>query len=348
MDIRRILYLFWVSLSILSASACTAAGGSSPITLDPVQAVQTNASTTSTSDLAADQGTVEPRTSEMPKGQVSASPEAQPIDNQPDPGQASRTTTPEAAVVFSTPSPTITPANPQGLLTLNTLGYPLYVHPTPASRQPTVSPLIYRTEDRLLRWNQLTGQAELLATGVSEYIAATGGSSLVYLKLLPMTANGLQRYDLANLDLNTLQVSILITQTSALLNPALSPDGRWLAYSLEVENNPIYLLEVIPGHRADPIRLSDCIPASPQQCSHYAWSPDSQSLAWTDRSGIWISGTGPGTAHLRHEPFTEIMDPAGETNQLPVQFSSPEWSPVGRFINGFLVCTAGLAYGAAS
>lgn len=184
----------------------------------------------------------------------------------------------------------------------------------------------------MLRWNPLSGQSELLATGVSEYIPAAGGGSLVYLKPLPMTANGLQRYDLALLDLNTLQVSSLLTQTAALHNPALSPDGRWLAYSLEVENNPIYLLEVRPDHPADPVRLSDCLPASPQQCIHLAWTPDSQSLAWSDRSGVWISGLGPGSARLRHEPVAAMIDPAGEITQLPVQFSAPEWSPAGRFI----------------
>jgi hypothetical protein len=52
---------------------------------------------------------------------------------------------------------------------------------------------------------------------------------------------------------------------------------------------------------------------------------------WGDQRGLWIAGVRKGSAALLHPGAVDVPDPQGKTSQIEAQFSSPCWSPAGRF-----------------
>ncbi len=109
--------------------------------------------------------------------------------------------------------------------------------------------------------------------------------------------------------------------TSGLWNdvtPALSPDGRYLAFASDRNNYwDIYLLDLQSG---DTVRLTD----SPEYDAAPSWSPD----------GRWLA----------HETYIEenleiVIRPVSDPTQTPIRLTtdpgadhSPSWSPQGRKI----------------
>jgi dipeptidyl aminopeptidase/acylaminoacyl peptidase len=103
----------------------------------------------------------------------------------------------------------------------------------------------------------------------------------------------------------------------AVSNPAISPDGRWVAYlrgfTVEAENRRRTELWVVPfDGSASPRRISD----STGNASDPRWSPDSRLLSWS------AGGTN----------FVRVDRPAEPSFRIPGLNETPVWSPDGQWI----------------
>jgi hypothetical protein len=244
-------------------------------------------------------------------------------------------------VVFNQPGNNQIPSLPNVAITpalatpIESLAVPLT--PTILQMAATSTPGVFATSDllfinnnRLLRWDHVTRYSSSLAENVVAFSTNATGSQIVLLRPRGMAANGEELFDLDVLDFYNKQTRHLIQGTSRLLDLALSPDGDWLAYQYDQDgNSAINLLNI--ADPSTPSSLGQCEAPRPDRCTPPAWSSDSQSLLWSDRRGLWITGVGKGYATLLHTSTVEIPDPQGKTSQIEAQFAAPEWSPTGRF-----------------
>lgn len=201
------------------------------------------------------------------------------------------------------------------------------------SRLPIVaSDLLYLSQNRLMRWDRLNGSTLSLADNVTLFTTSANGLTAVLLRPRKVAANGVERFDLDLLDLQTLQITQLLTEMPNPLDLALSPDGAGLAYILPTEDNAIYVLKTgktdIP-----PALIGNCEAGlNRHPCSGLDWSPDSKHLLWGDSHGIWLAAPEGGPARVIYPDRIQITDPQGKTSQIEVQFTDPAWSPTGRFV----------------
>ena len=115
----------------------------------------------------------------------------------------------------------------------------------------------------------------------------------------------------------TLPLARLTTNTWDDINPAISPDGKLLAYASDQNSYwDLYLLELASGNK---IRLTD----TPEYDAAPSWSPDGAFLAYESYQkgflGIFIRSVTDSS-----QVYALTKDSASET--------SPAWSPLGRQI----------------
>ncbi len=125
-------------------------------------------------------------------------------------------------------------------------------------------------------------------------------------------------------------------------NPAVSPDGIWIAYG-NGEKGWLFggEQEPIPFDPAD-FGLDSL---KGQQISHPAWSPDGTKIAW-----YWLSGLNVGLRSgvvvfdlvKKSYQLSPLVEP--ESENFPVQ--SPLWSPDGKWIAYYMQAKADLDSGA--
>ncbi len=260
------------------------------------------------------------------------------------------------------PSPTPTIVSPTQLVTSTAIPAPL---PTwPARPTGPVSALMYLSQDCLLLWDPRAGGVLPIADGVTTFTASANGQVVAYLQTQPLSANGVQRIDLELYDLQTGQAVTLLKESPPLQQLALSPQGDWVAYRLDIEGGPIYALPVgKDGQAGAPLRLGDCTPQLTGDCSRLDWSPEAEGLVWSDSQGIWLAApdmaapgmaapsmaapsmaasgkaaldqgaqNAAGPARLVHPAEVSVVDPKGKTAKVAVHFSQPDWYREGRFV----------------
>jgi hypothetical protein len=237
------------------------------------------------------------------------------------------------AVQPAKPKASITTPMVSGLISPSSSLPPTASQP-PATSTPGVfatSDLLFISDNRLLRWDHVTHYSSSLAENVVAFSTNDNGSMIVLLRPRSMAANGIELFDLDLLDFTSKQTRHLIEGTARLLDLALSPDGAWLAYRQSPEGKPaIRLLHL--SDPTSPANLGKCEATGSDSCTPIAWSPDSRNLLWSDPSGLWIAAAGKMPASVLHTSRVDVPDPQGKTSQIEARFSSPEWSPVGRFV----------------
>jgi hypothetical protein len=258
-------------------------------------------------------------------------------------GSASGSTPGLAAALVS--QATAGPANiavatqPVLLVTTGTPATPAAEAPIPTatrSRQPSpVSDLIYLAADRLMRWDPLTRHAIPLAQNVAGFVASADGRVILLLRPQNITANGAQRYKLEALRLEDQQIVTLFDDASQPGQILASPDGSLVAFTQSLTGGEtIYLLPLDPGSK--PQKLGVCQPAPAGECAALAWSPDSQSLLWSDAQGLWQASTTVGEtaskAQLVHPNKVQVLDPKGQKVEMEARFTGLQFAPSERFV----------------
>jgi len=200
---------------------------------------------------------------------------------------------------------------------------------------PKTSDLLFLSEERLMRWDHITNFATVLVENVISFAASKNGKTIILIQPQPITGNGVERFKLSLLDLESKQMSTLFPSTPRLYNLAVSPDGAWLAYTQSDQGGMVYALNLgkdFEGLSVTPITVGRCLSTLQFPCTGFYWSPDGLSLLWADRQGVWISELKPNHPRLSHNGVLKISDPKGQSSELNVQFVSPIWSPSGRFV----------------
>ncbi len=253
---------------------------------------------------------------------------------------ATPTAQPEpATIVLPAPKPTgpaaseIVAAPTHAVASLTATPAPTATRP-PATNTPGVlatSDLLFISENRLLRWDQVTRYSSSLAENVIAFSTNASGSKIVLLRPRGVSANGNELFDLDILDLSSMQAHRLVEGTPRMDSLALSPDGARLAYQQTLDGkNSVFLLRL--SDPANPVNLGACEMPPGLACSPLSWSLDSQSLLWADGRGLWVASAARAAAILLHDNTIAVPDPSGKTSLIEARFASPRWSPLGRFI----------------
>jgi len=197
------------------------------------------------------------------------------------------------------------------------------------------SDLLFLAGHSLIRWDHHTHFGVALAEYVSEFSPDGSGNRIALLRSRGVTANGAELYDLDLLDLQTMQIARLLQETSNIGNVALSPDGKWLAFSQPLQGREVLVFPV--SNPAQITGVGSCLDHDQMGCSTLNWSPDSQNLLWSDHRGIWMADMAnvdktDGDADCVNPGVMPILDPEGKPSEIEAWLSSPLWSPAGRFV----------------
>jgi hypothetical protein len=196
------------------------------------------------------------------------------------------------------------------------------------------SDLLFLSESRLGRWNDVSNDLSLLAANVVSFSSSENGHNVALLRSRGL-AN--QNGNLFNLDLMDLQIDhthTILQDTQQIFHLAISPDGQWIAYTSQELGGSIFLLST--GNGTSPIKLGSCSQSDHTMgCDNEpVWSSDSRSLAWSDDQGVWIYSMEDSQTSLAIPGKLEVSDPKGEFSQVQVSFSQLSWSPQGRYLKG--------------
>ncbi|MCA1615371.1 MAG: PDZ domain-containing protein [Acidobacteria bacterium] len=113
--------------------------------------------------------------------------------------------------------------------------------------------------------------------------------------------------------------NLTATTAAAERFPALSPDGKWLAYFSDESGE--YLLHVRPADGAGAVKKIS-VEAKPTFYRELTWSPDSRRVAFADkRLALWVADVAAGTARQADRSTYSYQEEL-----------HPAWSPDGRWL----------------
>jgi hypothetical protein len=209
--------------------------------------------------------------------------------------------------------------------------------------------LLFLSNGSLMHWDAKLGLVKTVLKGQesdlpSEPIASqvvTSGSILKYsadnrfkiialLRSKGISANGVELFDIAVFDVESWDLTTLVDETPRIYQFSISPDGKWIAYTLHENVGHIYAIRT--NGVGELIEIGHYEVDDQWEYSPLAWSPDSRSVVWSDASGVWVSS--PAQPHPRQilSDNLEVTDFHGDTSNIRVMYTSLVWSPVGRFI----------------
>lgn len=228
--------------------------------------------------------------------------------------------------------------------------------PRPITRTPDVdlkdfltNDLLFLSNGSLMRWDSGNGLMETIIQ-VQQYDddavalidqAVSPGSILRYsgdrrfmnialLRSKGVSANGVELFDLALLDVNEAGVIILIEELPRIYQLSISPDGRWIAYSLDEYSGQIYALRT--SGVGEPVEIGHYEIDEEWEYGPIRWSPDSRSIIWSDSRGLWLSYPDDPEPLQVLSDILEIRDFEGDNANIRVMYTILNWSPMGRYI----------------
>ncbi|HEX7974947.1 MAG TPA: hypothetical protein VF498_11095, partial [Anaerolineales bacterium] len=255
---------------------------------------------------------------------------------------------PGSSAPLPSESPTLTPAatlNPTFTQTLAPEITPTLTAPTarPAelvtsTRTATstqlplqASSLLYLSASQLKRWTPATQEVSDVSADVAAFSVSASGRKIALLQKKGITANGVEQFALALLDLDAGKTISLLEKTARLYKITISPDGQWVAYALREDGGPI--LAVRTDGSAGPAEIGGCILEETWECrGPFTWLLDSRSVLWSDSRGIWIGRPGQGDPFQVTKDRVEITDPRGQKSEIRASFETPKASPDGRYL----------------
>jgi hypothetical protein len=261
------------------------------------------------------------------------------------------TQTAQPAMIKQTDPPTATPtASPEDLRTSTPQRatplprtVPAVLTVDPQALPKTAHDLIFidgkQGEKRQLkRWNARSGKVEVLVsypdTDINRFSIQPGGKTVAFERGWSDDDGAL---DL--LDLRTLKVAELISHLQTPRQLAFSPDGQWILFSARRIGPPsdlliqksLFLLPVDQPARVVQVGKCNCTSEA-----DFAWSPDSQKIAWIDQ---FIFQETLRTARVDRQGITELasklLDNPEKDEYRRMQLKS--WDPTGRYVLGWVV-----------
>lgn len=263
-----------------------------------------------------------------------------------------------------TPTPRTVSITPVVTRELNIIETTITIPPTPTkspslrptTRSPDVdlkdlptSDLLFLSNGSLVRWDSENGMLKHIIQAQqhdndSEPVidkAVPSGSILRYsvdrrfmnialLRSKGISANGVELFDLALLDVDDAEVIILIEEIPRIYQVSISPDGRWIAYSLNETSGQIYAQRT--SGVGEPVEIGHYEVEEEWEYGPISWSPDSRSIVWSDASGLWVSNPDDPKPQQIMSDILEIKDFQGENSNIRVMYTILNWSPVGRYI----------------
>jgi hypothetical protein len=210
---------------------------------------------------------------------------------------------------------------------------PTATQASPLAQPPYVSSdLLFLSEHRLGRWNDVSGELSLMAANVTSFASSDNGHKVALLRSRGLATRDTNLFNLDVMDLQTNNTRTILQDTPHISLLALSPDGQWIAYTSQEQGGSIYLLET--NNSASPVKLGTCSqPDHTLDCDNGPiWSPDSRSLAWSDEQGVWMYTFDSHQTALAIPGKLDVSDPKGEVSHIQVAFSQMVWSPQGRYL----------------
>lgn len=213
-------------------------------------------------------------------------------------------------------------------------------------------------------WNHMTGQTEVLITGdggdlfsgqttaatpsrIVQYSLTADDRKLAVVRVKEKAQGAVpaEEYELALFDLSTHQITSLAKFESLVRWASISPDGQWVTYILPAatptsraghvaglaissqysmgDSSPgvIFALQThAPDQKA---KISEC----DEECWSLSWSPDSHTIVWNGRQGVWLASVGGTPARLIAPGKMVVV-----TNGRSGIYAPPAWSPDGRYL----------------
>jgi len=213
---------------------------------------------------------------------------------------------------------------------------------TPMPHPKQTSSLLFLSRGNLMRWDYVTGYSGTLVEGVASFSASSSGKQIALVRPRKISANGVELYDLALLDFDSMHLATLVEKISQPVGFAISPDGNWVAYLLA--GKPASIYKISSDAASQPIQLGSCSIKNQAHCQTVVWSPDSQSIAWMDAQGIWLSALQPAIPKLVSPTKVEITDPKGKKSVIEVNYDSLSWAPSGRYLLTRLVTSSRVSW----
>jgi hypothetical protein len=194
------------------------------------------------------------------------------------------------------------------------------------------SDLLFLSERRLGRWNDVSNDLSLMAPNVTSFASSDNGYKVALLRSRGLVTQDGNLFNLDLMDLQTNHTRTILSDTQQVYRLALSPDGQWIAYTSLEKGGSIYLLAT--NTNASPIKLGNCTQSDHTlNCDNGPlWSLDNRSLAWSDEQGVWVHTLDSDQTKLAIPGKLEVSDPKGEISHIQVAFNQMAWSPQGRYL----------------
>jgi hypothetical protein len=154
-------------------------------------------------------------------------------------------------------------------------------------------------------------------------------SKIALLRSEGITANGVELFNIDLLDIASGETWTIIDNSRRINRMQISPDGEWIAYQKDEDQNRISL---VPTSEESIIVETSISSDGSRILADFEWSPDSRFIAWIDSNGLWLSDTTGFQPRLVVSNTIGMTYYGGEQSEIRVEFESLDWSPQGRYI----------------